>query len=141
MNYWLVSLISIPLIYQGYKYGRRKLEEYIIQRVMEDLDRRMKREEEEELFKPIHSNSAQIKVKHGGKSHTVYVPYDRKKSTSMLRKRVYLIKDGQKLDISQKPGIPYLICASDLGGDSIVIENLDGDVVHTYSKDQVPNCF
>ena len=141
MNYWLVSLISIPLIYQGYKYGRRKLEEYIIQRVMEDLDRRMKREEEEELFKPIHSNSAQIKVKHGGKSHTVYVPYDRKKSTSMLRKRVYLIKDGQKLDISQKPGIPYLICASDLGGDSIVIANLDGDVVHTYSKDQVPNCF
>lgn len=141
MNYWIASLISIPIIYQTYRYGKRKLEEYIVRRVMEDLDRRMKREDEEEMFKPIHSNSAQIKVTHGGKSHKIYLPYNRRKSTSMLRKRVYLIKNGEKLDISQKPGIPYLICAEDLGGESIVIENLDGDVVHTYSKDEVPNCF
>ena len=149
MNYWsliatpliCIPLISIPLIYQGYKYGKRRLEEYIVQRVMEDLDRRMKIEEEEQLFKPIHSNSAQIKVKHGGKTHSVYVPYNRKKSTSMLRKRVYLIKDGEKLNISQKPGIPYLICADDLGGESIIIENLDGDIVRTYKKDEVPNFY
>ena len=142
MNYWLyVPLISIPVIYQGYYYGKRRLEEYIVQRVMEDLDRRMKLEEEEQLFKPIHSNSAQIKVKHAGKSHAIYVPYNRRKSTSMLRKRVYLIKEGEKIDISQKPGIPYLVCAKDLGGERIIVENLDGDVVKTYKEDEIPNLF
>lgn len=143
MNYlpWGILVVSVAAIYKGYYYGKRKLEGYIVKRVMDDLDRRMKQEEEEELFKPIHSNSAQIKVKTGGKTHSIYVPYNRRKSTSMLRKRVYLIKDSEKVDISQKPGIPYLVCAGDLGGESIIIENLDGDIVREYSEEQIPNFF
>ena len=136
-----LSLVGCLILYKGYYYGRSKIEEYVVKRVMEELDKRMKEEEEQEHFKPVHLNSAVIKVNSGGKSHSVYVPYDRKKSTPMLRKKVYLIKGEEKIDISQKPGIPYIVSAQDLGGESIIVENLDGQVVFKFEKDQIPNCF
>jgi len=131
----VVGLTSVSL-YTGYHYGKIALYKYVMRKVNEELDRRM--ETEEELFKPVHKNSALIKVTHAGKSHDVYVPYDRRKSTSMLRKKVYLIKEGQKIDISQKPGIPYLVNAGQLGGTEIIIEDLSGEVVKRFSEDEIP---
>ena len=59
----------------------------------------------------------------------------------MLRKKVYLIKGEEKIELTQKPGIPYLICASDLGGSSIIVEDLDGNVTNTFGENEIPNCF
>ena len=129
------TLISL-VIYKGYYYGKKELYRYVMKKVNEELDNRM--ENEEELFKPMHKNSALIKVTHAGKSHSIYVPYDRRKSTTMLTKKVYLIKNEEKIDISQKPGIPYLVSASQLGGTSIIIEDLYGEIVKTYSENEVP---
>jgi len=108
-------------------------------KVAEELDRRMKKEDEEELFKPnSKSKSAIIKITHGGKSHDIFVPYDRNKSTSMLRKKVFLIRDGKKIEMIQKPGIPYMICAEQMGGDEIVIEDLSGNTIRTYKETEIP---
>lgn len=139
--YTSTGIIGCFFLYKGYYYSKRKIEEYILKRVLNELNIRMKQEEDNEHFKPIHSNSAVIKVNSGGKSHSVYVPYNRKKSTAMLKNRVYLIKGDEKINISQKPGIPYIVCAEDLGGEFIIIENLDGDVIYKYEKNEIPNCF
>lgn len=127
-----VGVVSIGLVYS---YGKRKVTEYIMGQVLNELNARM---EGEEQFRPVHSNSAVIKVTSGGKTHSIYVPCDKKKSTLMLRRKVYLIKDGEKIDISQKPGVPYLVCAKDLGGEKIIVENLEGEVTQQFTEDQIP---
>lgn len=144
MNYLIWTsgtIVTGACLYQGYKYGKRYFESYVMKKVMEELDRRLKEEENEEMFKPMHKNSAMLKIRHGGKSHSIYVPYDRKKSTRMLRKKVFLIRDGKRVNITQKPGIKYLVSAKDLGGELIIIEDLDGNVVHEYKGEEIPNCF
>ena len=143
MNNILYSSISLGVLgcvgYYGYSYGKNYFYKYVMRKVNEELDRRMEVDKEEELFKPMHKNSAVIMVNQAGKKHSVYVPYDRKKSSSMLRKKVFLIKENEKIDISQKPGVPYLINAKQLGGQKIIVEDLTGEIIKTYNEDEVPN--
>ena len=131
--------ISGVIVYYSYDYGKKKFYKYVMEKVNEELDRRMETDKEQELFKPVHNNSAVIIVNQAGKTHSVYVPYDRKKSSSMLRKKVYLIKENEKIDISQKPGVPYLITAKQLGGSEIIVEDLSGEIIKRYTEDEVPN--
>ena len=134
MNYW--SILVAPCVcglYFGYHYGKQYMVSKITEQVMAELDS----VNEDESFK-VMGKTAQVKFDHLGKTHSIFIPYDRKISTSMLRKKVYLIKDDDKIDISQKPGIPYTVCAKDLGGTSIVVENLTGEIIHTYPEDQIP---
>ena len=139
MNYFYLSLPVIGWMgYMGYRYGEAQFYGYVMSRVKDELDRRMKKEDEEEMFRPS-EKSAIIRVSSGGKSHSIFVPYDRNKSTSMLRKKVFLMKeDGNKIDISQKPGVPYLISADHLGGTQILVENLSGEVIKTFEASEVP---
>ena len=125
-------------VYKSWGYGKRKMYEYIMSQVNAELNKRMVAEEEQEFFKPMHKNSAIIKVRHAGKSHSVYVPYDRRKSSSMLSKKVYLVQGDMKIDISQKPGIPYLVSASQLGGTHIMVEDLSQVVLKIYEADEIP---
>ena len=142
MNSYLLAGVSISTIgIAAYYYGKQKLQEYIMAKVMKELNDRMEKQTEEDLFKPFDGNSAMIKITTAGKTHSLYVPYNRKKSTIMLRRRVFLIKKGEKIDISQKPGVPYMICAADLGGESIIVEDLEGEAVHTFTEKEIPNCF
>ena len=141
MNYFYLSLPVIGWMgYMGYRYGEAQFYSYVMSRVKDELDKRMKKEDEEEMFRIHHSEkSAIIRVSSGGKSHSIFVPYDRNKSSSMLRKKVFLMKeDGNKLDISQKPGVPYLVSADHLGGTQIIVENLSGEIIKTFHSSEVP---
>lgn len=139
--FWISGGITTCFItYKLYYYGKEKFYQYIMEKVNEELNNRMKNEEE--LFKPFHKNSSAIlKISQGGKTHSVYVPYDRRKSTSMLRKKVYLLKEGEKIDITQKPGIPYLVSAEMLGGETIIIEDSEGNEIRSFLKNEIPNYF
>ena len=140
-----ISLLGMSItgviVYKGYYYGKRKLQEYVMSKVLDELNNRMEKQDQEEMFKLIHTNSAAVKVTTSGKTHSIYVPYNRKRTTAMLRKKVYLMKDGEKIEIAQKPGIPYLVCAADLGGSEIIVEDLDGNAVHSFAENEIPNCF
>lgn len=141
MNYYYFPIIPVVgyVCYIGYGYGKKRFYEYVLSQVNEELDRRMKKEDQEELFKPhTKSKSAIIKVTHGGKTHDVYIPYDRSKSTSMLRKKVFLLRDEKKIEMSQKPGIPYLISAEQMGGTQIIVEDLEGNLIKTFKENEVP---
>ena len=141
MDYFYLSLPVIGFIgYKTYVYSERKFYEYVMSRVKDELDKRMKKEDEEEMFRIHHSDkSATIRVSSGGKSHSIYVPYDRSKSTSMLRKKVFLIQsNGQKIDITQKPGVPYLVSADHMNGTQIIVENLSGETVKSFCEAEIP---
>ncbi len=59
----------------------------------------------------------------------------------MIKANVFLLKGDEKIELNQKPGIPYLVSAKDLGGEMIVVENKEGHVLHVYKDDEIPNCF
>lgn len=126
-------------IYYTYKYAKRKFYSYVMDKVSEELDRRM---ENEEGFTPMRkTTSAILKVNHCGKSHSIYVPYNRRNTTKMLRHNVFLLKGDEKIDITQKPGVSYVVSAADLGGEMIVVENKEGEVIHAYKDNEIPDCF
>ena len=136
MNYGLTAVAGITLISLTYYYGKRKLYSYVMDKVKEELDKRM--EDEKEFFQTFSKKTSRVKIKHAGKVHSIFVPYDRSKSTSLLRKKVFLLKDEHKIDISQKPGIPYLVSAEDMGGQQIVVEDFSGEVMKRYNGNEIP---
>jgi hypothetical protein len=137
MNYLIPAAAASCLGYVGYRYAEAWFYSYVMNRVKDEMDKKMKKEDDEEMFRPG-ERSAVVRVSSGGKSHSIFLPYDRSKSSSMLRKKVFLIKNGEKIDISQQPGIPYLVSAEHLHGTEIVVENLSGDVLKSFSGNEIP---
>jgi len=127
--------------YYGYQYVKSYLNNYIIDRVMKELNK--KQEDDGILFKQLErTKSAVICYKHGGKDHKVCVPYDRSKSRPMLRKKVFLVRNDDNeeklLEITHKPGVPYLLSATEMGGSKIIVIK-DSKIVKEYKKEDIPN--
>ena len=127
--------------YFGYKYGKLWLNGYIINKVMKQLNNIQ--EEERISFQPVsRTKSALIVYKHDGKLHKVCVPYDRTKSRNMLRKKVFLVQSEnnnvERIEITHKPGVPYLLSASDMGGIKIIVIK-DNRIINTYTSEEIPN--
>lgn len=135
--FWPTVLLSVPLVgYYGYYYLKNKLDNYIIVQVMKKLDEMGNAEEVK--FQPFQrTRSAMVMFEHGGKQHRVCIPYDRTKSRAMLRKKVYLIRGNDKIEITHKPGVPYLLSAKDMGGNNIVVEK-DKEIIHEYCAEDAP---
>ena len=141
----IVSSVGSIGIYYGYYYVKGYIKNYIMERVMEELNR--KQNQEAEIFKPMEkSKSAIILYNHGGKSHNICVPYDRSKSRKMLRKEVFLVRlDDQEnnnqenqIEITHKPGVPYLLSAKDMGGIKIIVIK-DDETIREYGEEEIPN--
>lgn len=148
LSYSFIGASAIYLSYYIFGKAKRYVYSYILNEVKKELDRRMEqyeairekeRIEEEDHCKPFHNNSILIKVKHEGRTDSVYIPFNEEKIGAMQTKKVYLLKGDQRIDISQKPGIPYLVSADQLGGEKIVVEDLSGDVIQIFGRDKVPN--
>jgi hypothetical protein len=68
--------------------------------------------------------SATITFEHHGEKYQVHVPYDKSLIRKMSNSKVNLVdNEGQSRDISQKPGIPYLVTSDQLGGEKIIIDD------------------
>ena len=85
------------------------------------------------------SNFVTIKYNVNGGIRQIRVPFSSTYRTKMIGVDAKLIRtDGQKEDITQQPGIPYLSSAASLGGTQIVLSNYDSGKNHVYGKDTIP---
>lgn len=139
MEYYIdriMIVLVVPIIaYYGCKIVKNKIKSYAVNLVLEESKNLT--EDRSKQFK-ISGNSALITFQNGGKVYHVAVPYNRSKLRCMLRKKVHLIKsDGTEIDITHKPGIPYLQAASEMGGDEIRI-NKNGEIIGTYVGSEIP---
>ena len=128
--------------YYTYYYVRNMLTGYVMNRVNEKFGEMQNKEGV--TFKTFEkSKSALIVFSHGGRQHHVSVPYDKTKGRKMARKRVFLVTDNadtnneERIEITHKQGVPYLLSAAEMGGCSIVVEK-DNKTLITYSKDDIP---
>lgn len=86
----------------------------------------------------IINDSIAIHYNDYGHHQIIYLPYNADKVVDMMLYQVFVIlKGGIRKDITQTPGIPYLICAKDLNG--IGIEVYNDDKLHkSYSAAEIP---
>lgn len=85
------------------------------------------------------NNSATIEYEYFGQNYKLSIPYNRKKLINMTNYKAELFfNDKQPLNITQQPGIPYILNANDLGGEYIKISNMENGLSHNYDNKQVP---
>lgn len=110
------------------------------------LDSKFESDNKSETEFKIHPNnlSATIIFKQFGKIHRIHFPYDKSLVSKMSGVKVKLIKGDEVVDITQKPGIPYLISAKQMSGDKIIIEkefneeDEDNNIIE-FDEDEIPN--
>ena len=140
MDYILPTIFVGVSVSVSYYYGRDFVKKYFSGIIMNMLDKHTKPDRSKVSFKTLgRSQSAIISFDHLGKQHKVCVPYDRKKGMKMLRKTVFLIKNEKtnKINITHKPGIPYLLTPKQMGGIKIIVEK-DDKILKFYTEDEVP---
>ena len=136
--YLLIAGIGAGIGYYFYYRGIPRIKKYIIGKILDEINNETKLDRSDVSFKPFgRSKSAMVVFDHAGKQQKIYVPYDRKKTVSMLRKKVFLIKTGESTEITHKPGVPYLLSPKQMGGNKITIMK-DGKIVKTYGEDEIP---
>ena len=81
--------------------------------------------------------SAFIVYSRCGKDYMINVPYKRELVTQMSKCKVFLSKNNEMINITQQPGIPYLVSAKMLGGDKIIMNC--GETVKEFLNDEIPS--
>lgn len=87
----------------------------------------------------ITEKSLNIVYEYFGESHIVTIPYDRNHIAFMSQLKAELIcKNDEILNITQQPGIPYIVSAAQLGGKCIKIYDYDSEKSYDYEGDKIP---
>ena len=83
--------------------------------------------------------SATITYKRLGTPHMVHVPYSSLlQSKSVIKDvKVFLLKGDEKIDITQQPGVRYLVSAHMLGGKAMMVTDNE-DMIKYYGEYDVP---
>jgi hypothetical protein len=84
--------------------------------------------------------SASIMYERMGQSYTLFVPYQRKYIAQMAQFKAELLRHNEtSVDITQQPGIPYLVTAEELGGEGIKITNHESGEFHVFHSKEIPH--
>ena len=91
---------------------------YITNQVLKQLDQTY--ESKVVSYHELDNNLVRISYEYGGKTYYIVVPYDKELCRSGRRKQVFLQQGENFIDITQKPGIPYLLTPEQLGGKVLI---------------------
>lgn len=87
----------------------------------------------------FHQKSASLIYSYRGKKYLINFPYH-KNLIKYLNIHLFLIRHGEKIEITQQLGIPYFITAADLGGEKIEIWK-DDELYKIYDLHDIPSPF
>lgn len=147
VGWTLMGAGSLLVANYSYHYAKKLLLEYVNKKINQKVEELAKQDDEKELIKPFHKNSVVVKFVHQGRESKIYLPYNDNSIGRTLTKRFFLItqKEGEngetvveRHELEQKPGIPFLVSAGDLGGEQIVMEDLEGETLKVFNKWEVP---
>jgi hypothetical protein len=150
-NYLLGSLVIVTFIglscYQGY-IGRvsnwvntKRQKVKLLLSLMDKIKKDVSTEKKEEVSFTVNNTdkSASIVYERMGQQYIMLIPYNRKYVAAMSQFKAELLrKDNKPLDITQQPGIPYIVNADSLGGYAILMTNQETGKSHEYSHDIIP---
>ncbi len=74
-----------------------------------------------------------IRYRKDDRDHFLYLPYKSRYLTQMTESRVFAVSEENEFEITQQPGIPYMVSCNDLGVREIQIRSADGIAFFTNS--------
>ena len=86
----------------------------------------------------LDNNRGKISYIYMGHKYDIYIPYIRRNAIKMTDFKAELITNDSIINITQQPGIPYLVNAKQLDGNSIKLTNLSTGATHTYDLTECP---
>lgn len=134
--YWITSLGIVSIIVYHYEivpWIRKTYQKLQILQKLTNLDIEQPKENIPSFVINDTDLSAQISYQRVNSKYPISVPYNRKYVIAMSQFKAELLrKDKPTLDITQQPGLPYLVSPSDLGGYMIKITNEETGSVASY---------
>lgn len=84
------------------------------------------------------SRSMTLTYERNGVKYRLTVPFARSIISEMMGKRVYLVTNNEKIEITQQPGVPYLVTAQDIAGlgSKIIVEDIENEVISDVDKNK-----
>ena len=150
-NVAMYTGLSVVAGYLGYKCAQKTFQvgkDFVLRkignRVQEELQKIMDKETAENRYEMNPNNkSVCIRFPYCGTMYEIYLPFSRMLSLDMCSRNYYLIgKDGNtRTQLNIKPGIPLQVSAEMLGGSSILVEDLEGELVASYHGDIIPQFY
>lgn len=127
----ILIILIIILLSAWPTYIKPKAMKYATKKIMENLP---KQENPAELNINEPRTCGKISYFHQNKKYDLYLPYDKK----LLRKVGYSVfheLDGKKVEITQEPGLPYLVTPKMLGGGEVKVYK-DEELKITFKEDE-----
>lgn len=132
MEYWYL-LLTVPFLL--YYIGRQNIKNTIVNHALNQMMTAQCVSENTFTVNPGRK-TATITFDHLGQAHQIVVPFNRRLATAMHNYEVYIIKDDEKINITNFPGIPYNVTGNDLGADKVIINNIDDGTTISWSLDK-----
>jgi len=86
----------------------------------------------------IYDHYIEISYSYMTKPYTVRLPFDSDRIPSMAQYMVFAQHNDTEVDITQQPGIPYLLSPDVLNVDNITVYNLLDDDKQSYIGEEIP---
>ena len=110
----------------------------ISSRIKSEIEERTERKSSFNLYQD--NKVAVISYSRFGKEYQLHTPYDPKMNLHMEKFRVYVVLSDagstDAIEITQQPGIPYLLPASEYGGVKYLVVNKETNATH-FKKEKL----
>lgn len=96
----------------------------------------------EKLKNPTHATIEEGNIKiiytYNNRNYQIHLPFEKERIIPMLENEVFAECKGEKINITQQAGIPYMITPAHLGCEKILVENTDsGETTVFVDKQQI----
>lgn len=129
----------VPWVLNWFLDKKRKID--VVMTMMNNITTEVSQEKSLKTGFSVNNNdlSASVLYERMMNTYVVWLPYDRSQVAAMSQFKVELLRNkGDPVNITQQPGIPYLVSATELGGHSIKVINTENGTKYEYTGDQVP---
>lgn len=133
---YFIPFISIIISILG--YYRAKIKSYFASLILKAMISIMfqKEDDAKESNLTIDKNLAVINYSHNDKEYTLRFPYDPIAAKTRSKRVFAITENGQEINITQQPGLPYLITCQHLNAVRIEVRGRDQTVLKTYQDDE-----
>lgn len=140
MSYLSYTFLGLSIVSATLYIYRNTIKSYIVQKIVDSIVKSCDKLDQEDTFKISPTGkSVTISFIYHNRKYNVFLPFDKSLISKYSGYQFYLETNDKITEISQKPGIPFLVTADQLGGTSIIVQNVEDDICMKFNENQIPS--